>query len=360
MNKNKKIALVSAVIVLFLIAYLQLSKDEEKTSYHRESLPVNTFTIHIQDSYKAVRTFVGVVNPRQLSSIGFELGGKIEKIYVEEGDYIPEGKLIAKLDTLLLNAQREEARAQLEGRQAVYNLAQSSFKRIEEAAQSDAISQQDFDESHERLNEAKAHLEVAEAQLNKITISLKKAFLYAPFSGTIIKKNVSSGMTVDAGTPIVTIQEDTIDQVKVGVTTDIAETLTQGDSLTLTINNKPVKAVIDSILPIQESQTRTIPIILTPKVKVRPGDLVTLDHPIEIKKKGAFVPLTAMTETIRGLWAVYAIKEENDAKIAELRLVEPIYQADDKVFVEGNIQSGEKIVKDGIHRLVSGQLLKVE
>ncbi|MEM7674131.1 MAG: efflux RND transporter periplasmic adaptor subunit, partial [Verrucomicrobiota bacterium] len=64
-----------------------------------------------------------------------------------------------------------------------------------------------------------------------------------------------------------------------------------------------------------------------------------------------WVPMSALTENIRGLWSLYSINENS---ITERKVVDLIHIEDRRAFVRGNFANGETIVADGVHRLVPG------
>jgi multidrug resistance efflux pump len=71
-------------------------------------LTVNTKAAERRHGYEVQRTFVGRVEAARASELGFELGGLIEAILVDEGEEVSAGQEIARLDTERLLARREE------------------------------------------------------------------------------------------------------------------------------------------------------------------------------------------------------------------------------------------------------------
>ena len=88
---------------------------------------------------------------------------------------------------------------------------------------------------------------------------------------------------------------------------------------------------------------------------MRPGDLAELKIGVPIEAKGVWIPLSALSETVRGLWSVYTIDENGQAqqKVAEI-----LYQNQNSAFIRSNLSQGETVVTKGVHRLVPGQKLK--
>ena len=82
------------------------------------ALPVATLTAKAQPGYEARRLFVGRLEPRRQSAVGFELGGLLRSVRVDEGDQVQAGELLALLDTARLRASRRELAAALDEAEA--------------------------------------------------------------------------------------------------------------------------------------------------------------------------------------------------------------------------------------------------
>ena len=79
----------------------------------------------------------------------------------------------------------------------------------------------------------------------------------------------------------------------------------------------------------------------------------TVDEP------GFWVPLTALTESQRGLWTVFSAEALDGLYTVQPQLIEIIYQGKDSVYVRGSIKEGNLIVDSGIRRVVPGQQIDV-
>jgi multidrug efflux pump subunit AcrA (membrane-fusion protein) len=115
-----------------------------------------------------------------------------------------------------------------------------------------------------------------------------------------------------------------------------------------------------TVLPIRDPVTRTVPAIFTTTTteQIRPGDQVTFAIAAEEGKNGFWIPQTALAESDRGLWAVYAVVNDegaNNPMRIERREVELLHIDSGKVFVNGALKDGDRLVWSGIHRLVPNQ-----
>ncbi len=71
-------------------------------------LVVATQAVQEQASYVVRRSFVGRIEARRSTDMGFELGGAVLSILVDEGDRVAKGQILARVDTLRLGAKRAE------------------------------------------------------------------------------------------------------------------------------------------------------------------------------------------------------------------------------------------------------------
>ena len=127
----------------------------------------------------------GLVDIRQ-ASLSFERSGKIQDLYVDEGDKVSKGKVLARLDTRALdhqiNIQEQQclkAKANLdeitegfrveEINQAKANVTSRTYDRYENLLKSHSVSKQQRDDAYFSMKQAKGQLEEAKAVLSKLT-----------------------------------------------------------------------------------------------------------------------------------------------------------------------------------------------
>ncbi|AFY53198.1 RND family efflux transporter, MFP subunit [Rivularia sp. PCC 7116] len=375
-------------------------------------LPVKTTEIELAQNYQTTQSYTGEVVANRTSEVGFERGGKLIEILVDEGDRVSKGAVLAKLDTANLQAQRRSLvaqKAQAEARlvelkngarREQITAARARVRDIEkqlklERLKSDrrkylyeegAISREQFDEVafnsqalSERLNNArsgleellngtryeqkaaqKAAVEQLSAEISNLDITITKSVLKAPFSGTVGVRSVDEGTVVETGKSIVRLVENSNREVKIGVPINIARKLTPKSQKELEIGGKIYSARVKSILPEVDTATRTRTVILQlpSTAQVSPQEIARLKIIQNIATEGYWLPITALVKGERGLWSCYAVVDEKDGNSkVERRLIEVLETNGKRVLVRGTIQAGDAIVIDGVQRLVTGQLV---
>jgi HlyD family secretion protein len=204
--------------------------------------------------------FYGNVDIREVT-LGFRVGGRVERMLFNEGDRVESGDLLAQLDVepfeeelALREAQVaeakaklakleagtrpqeiERARAEVAARKAALENARARYGRLETLVRKDFASEQAFDNAVEQLERAKAQLraaeealklaiegprkediaaaeaalEAAQAQTEAAQTALEDASLHAPEDGVILTRAVEPGAIVSAGTPVYTLSLST-------------------------------------------------------------------------------------------------------------------------------------------------------
>jgi len=154
---------------------------------------------------------VEVLNDRKFA---FSSGGRIERMYVDEGDKVDKGDALAKLDTSALELALTQAKvglvqARVARDEAEYNLNQlkdvlhASYDRVK-------VAESAFNAAEEQIEAAGQTVAEAQKQLDEATIN-------APFDGVVARIDADEGDIVSAGTTIVYLIDPTILELKAEV-----------------------------------------------------------------------------------------------------------------------------------------------
>ena len=328
------------------------------------ALLVDSVLVEFESGYEAEDRFVGRVEAARASDLGFELAGTVASLGVDDGHQVEAGQVLAELDVARLNARRSEVAAGVAEAAATLELATLTADRMAAAQASNAVSKQQLDESQEAQISAAASLQRMNAQLEAIDVDLAKSKLVAPFSGTISVRHVDEGTIVDAGRPIFHLLETGRLEIRAGLSSRAVAGFSKGQSIIVrTAAGDEVAAVVARLLPQRDSRTRTVDVILEPEgegTSLRDGDLVDVPVKRRIEGLGFWLPRTALTESVRGLWAAYVLVPDGQADLFRLerRQLEVVEESGERVFVRGAIASGERVAAKGLQRLGAGQQVR--
>lgn len=356
--------LVGGVVLVGLggMARLTAPGDEVATTEERV-LSVAAMPANLVPGYAVPRAFVGRIEARRESRVGFELPGLVTEVRVDEGDIIRKHQVIARLDTDQLELQRQRLVGQRTELKANIELARATRARQEMLTKQGHSSRQRFDEA--RFGEAAllGRLQQVDADIAAVALDIEKSTLRAPFDAIVAVRVVDEGTVVSVGHAIVDLLEDSYPEVRIGVAGDAIAAIAVGQTHALDVRGREVPAVVRSVLPVRDRATRSVDVMLTlqaPFNGIRRGDLARLQIDRSIAEPGYWLPLTALTESVRGLWAVYvADAADGETAVLERRELEVLHQEADRVFVRGTLADGERVVVGGRHRLVPGQRVRV-
>ena len=351
-----------ALIALVLLMKASGSGQTEPAPTETKKNLVNTMSIQWRDQYQQKRFVVGSAEASQTTAIGFDLSGAVENIFVDEGQQVTKGQPLAQLDAKRLYAQQTELTAVLNRANSEANLAQLSLTRVVDLVEKKLESAQRLDEATESLNAAKAFVDEVLARQNRLQIEIQKTRLFAPYSGSIVRRHVDIGTVVATGQALFSLQQSKELEVRFALADNRAKTLTVGQNVALNILAKKVQGVVKSIAKQRRLDTRTVDVIVSlqgSEQAVQPGDILQMDIDNVVATKGFWIPRKALVSGVRGLWSLFVVESVDGQQQLTAKLVEMLYADDKKAYVRGALLEGDSVVFEGVHRLVSGQLVTV-
>ena len=258
MNKTVKIILGIAVLLalVYVLKYFKDSNAKEIIDYKTESPFFSTLDT------KIVAT--GKLNPEEEIELKPQISGIIDAIFVEEGDLVKKGDLIARIRVVPNEQALVSAKSRINSLKLSFNNAQTVFNRNKTLFDKGVISKQDFENSELSLNQSKENYEQAQDDYQIIKQgslsggSSANTTIVAQIPGTILEIPVREGDQViqsnnfNAGTTIATVAdmsqmifEGKVDESEVGK-------LEEGKDIIVVlgaINEKEFPAVLTFVAP---------------------------------------------------------------------------------------------------------------
>lgn len=186
--------------LFFLIAFLNSSCGKKEspaaaTVATNEAIPVRTAPVQQKTWSIPIRTS-GWVTSTAEQRLSFKIGGIIRKIYVEEGDVVRAGQLLAVLDKTEIDAQVTQAQQMLTKAERDLGRAEGLFK--------------DSSATLEILENARTGREMAKENARVATFNQQYAEIRATKGGKIIKKLMNEGEVTGPGTPVLVLFKQAI------------------------------------------------------------------------------------------------------------------------------------------------------
>lgn len=353
--------IAAALTTVTITGALHWRAANSHSDYERMAMPVETVEFRLQDSYQSESRYLGLIEAGKRSELSFELPGKLQRLNVDEGDRVNAGDIIASLDSSALQARRAATKALLQRARADLELAQLQSRRQAELLAKGSVSQSRYDETRLRVDALQAQVQASEAQLRSIDIDLEKSHLRAPFDGAIAQRFVDEGSIVNPGSPVLRLLSETAPKAVIGVSPAVSEKLLTDEHYSLSLRGEVIAAKLLSLRPDVDPVTRTAQAVfqLQDGNRVYDGEPVRLLLQQERELRGAWLPLTALAESARGLWSVMVVDDAADSAVVMREVVEVINIEGNRAYVNGTVADGAQVVASGITRLAPGSAVSI-
>jgi HlyD family secretion protein len=210
-RKRKIIILVSAVALLGIIIVVSIlagGKDEPE---------VTTVVVTVRPELRSTVTASGEVRPIQFINLTSEVAGRIEEIYVKEGQPVTKGQQLVRLDPTQL--QSNEA-AQAAGLQAALSDTQNARTQVIASQNGVATAQQSLSVAEASLAQARQQVVSAQTGVDRAQVDLNTAQRELKRTTELVESNVASRAEYDAA-------RDRFEQARVALRTAQANLETQ-------------------------------------------------------------------------------------------------------------------------------------
>ncbi len=318
---------------------------------------------------------LGRLVPRQAGVVAARTSGAIERFVVEVGDRLNAGDPIAHLDEERLKAIRDDAaaaldnaKANLQVRDAELNLERQNLKRIEGLKGSSAFSGARFEDQLQTVNAATARITVAKALVNRAQsaltlaeIDLRYTTVAAPYDGVVTQRLTETGAFVSLGDPVVRMIADSDLEVEADVPANRLAGLTPGSTVEITLDSGTHRytARVRAIVPSENPLTRTRPVRFVPDLSGNGANLaaeqsVTVLVPVSAPREVMTVHKDAILR--RGDGTTVFVIVDGKAEVREVTLGEA---SGARFEVISGLEDGEQAVIRGNERLRPGQEVQV-
>ncbi|MGQ1891831.1 efflux RND transporter periplasmic adaptor subunit [Thermophagus sp. OGC60D27] len=296
------------------------------------------------------RSFNAVIEENRQSSMAFRVGGILEEVYFDEGDFVKRGEVLAELD-------QRDYQTQLAAAEAQYHQAKGELERYTELYKQNKLPANTYEKIETAFKAAKSNWENARN-------ALADTRLKAPFSGFVFQKHINNHEAVAPGQPVFILIDTNILEVNFGVPESTVNELNIGQEVEVAVNSSDVRytATIKSVSH-KAGDDRLFDVRLSmenPDVtKIKPGMTarVFINKENEARKaKVLVVPTEAVffSGNQASVW-VYDAQKEN---VHQRSVVPGDISPGGMIEIINGLKTGEKIVVAGVHSLEEGQSVK--
>jgi RND family efflux transporter MFP subunit len=360
--------------------------DKPAAEAARNAAPVSVIAVAVSsaewpDAYEAT----GTVRARTTATISSKVTGYVQQVNVRAGDRVAAGQTLLTIDSrdLEANVRRAEAgRTEVQSAfseadsgmasaKANLDLAQATFKRMEDLAFKKSVSSQEFDEASARWKAAQAAYEMARArraqldskmaqveqEIRAATITRDYARVTAPFAGVVTAKTVDPGNLATPGAPLLAIEQEGAYRLEASVEESKIGAIRPGQAVEVALEalDRRLNARVSEIVPAVDAASRAyvVKIDLPPSPQLRSGMFGRALFALG-KRTVLAAPPSAVVE--RGQLQSVFVAEDGTARV---RLITIGQRSKDAVEVLSGLTAGEKVVAPVPLGLQDGARLEV-
>ena len=341
-----KIWIAVIVIVVIAVAAWALSggKKEEEINFKEEAVKTET----LQNSVTATGTIEAVTSV----TVGTQVSGIVNKLYVDYNSQVKKGQVIAELDKTNLLSELNTAKANLASATSNLSYQAANMNRYQTLYKKGLVSADEYENALLTYRQAKEQVASSKENVQKAQTNLGYATITSPIDGTVISKSVEEGQTVAASfnTPeLFTIAKD-LTNMQVVANVDEADIggVKEGDRVTFTVDAYPDDTFEGTVKQVRLEATTTNNVVTYEVVISAPNADLKL-------KPGLTANVTIYTQERSGVLAVankalrFTPTKETvgkDMKIVDCKGKNKVWTLSDKTLTAHSVPIGQT---DGVH-----------
>jgi RND family efflux transporter MFP subunit len=309
----------------------------------------------------ATRSFVGVVRPRVESDLAFRVPGKVAERLVQAGDRVKAGQPLARLDTIDLALQLEQAQAELGAAKASLISAEQEDRRIDQLRREGWSTASAAEKQKAVVEEARGRRNRAERAVSLAANSLAYATLSADADGIVTSTLVEPGQVVAQGAPALRLAKSDSQEAVAAIPEALIERVRSATARVSLWSDpsRTYEARLRELSPSADAATRTYQArftILDPPQRLDFGMTATVTLADPEADRVARLPLSALYNQGNGP-SVYVVDPASGA--LTLKPVEVVGYESNEVLLRGGLAPGEMAVTLGVQKLDPAQRVRI-
>lgn len=342
-------------IFLFIIVGLALTlfwincRQENEEPKKDEVVYVELAQIDNKEMSQSIHTH-GRISSKKEIKLSFKINGIIRDIYVDEGQAVKKGRLLARLDLSEIESQVRQA-------QSAFDKAQRDLQRAEDLYKEKAVTL-------EQLQNIQTAHQVALSQLQAAEFNLRYSEIHAPSKGRILRRLMEENEMVSAGMPIfffASTERDWI--IRAGVSDRDLIRLRLNDPAVVKFDAYPeetFQAHVSEIVESADPMTGTYEVELkvhSKDKKLVSGFVAQVDISPSAKQMYTIIPIEAMVEAEGQQGFIFTV--DDTAQKAKKIPMTIGFLFEDKVAVISGLEGISQVVTEGAPYLIEGTQVKI-
>ena len=252
--------LVAIIIILSVGGFMMFGRAKKDPVKNYVTVDV------LRGNISQVVTATGEIMPLNTVSVGSQVSGTIQELYVDYNSRVTKGQELLKIEPSVLQASVDEAKATLDSAISQRDYAESEFKRNQSLFEDGFIARSEMEQSKTQYEQANASVVRAQSQYDKAVTNLGYATIVSPVDGTVISRKVDKGQTVAASFQTPDLFEIAEDLTKMQIETSVSEAdigvIKEKQAVTFTVDAYPNQVFDGSVRQIRLSPTMTSNVVV--------------------------------------------------------------------------------------------------
>jgi RND family efflux transporter MFP subunit len=359
--------LMIRVILLTVLMFVLFGCDQQESSQEKIIRPITWEKVAVA-SFEQVRKISGVVQSAEETKLSFQLAGKVEQVFVNLGDKINKGDVLAQLDNRAYALNQQSSQVQLEKAQSQLVEAKNQFDRFEELAKNGLVSRAEYDSAKAKYQSASSAVDQAKTQKSIADKDLADSVLLAPYSGKITQRLIEPAMQLQIGQNAFEIAGQAGLEVQVLVPETLLANITYNKEFLIhfpfLVDAKAFGVVTEIGSKAQTANAFPVTLLINTPIKaLRAGMSAEVDFTFEGVGQSGFsgevarLPLSAVLSGEQQ--NNYVFIYEDKSKTVSKRKIQIENILNNEVLVSSGLSTGEVVATAGVHYLTDGQQVKL-
>ena len=330
---------------VMLLCVLLGACKEKKQDVVRDPVSVKVLTLDTMNDV-FIRTYVGEIEPKETVSLSFPAGGKVEQVFVHEGDVVRTGQKLVTVNRSMAQNAYNSAKAQLEQ-------AEDAYERLKKVYEQGSLAEVKWVEMLTALEKARSLEQIAKKQLDDCA-------LIAPRSGVIGECHAKTGGSLIPGEPVIAIMDVSSLMLTFSVPESEIASVEEGDVVDIVVpalNDMSIKATISerSMNASKLSHSYDVKVAMPGGINELLPGMVCKVMLKQDDGRGIVVPAKCVQTRPEGQ-SVWVIRQGK----AERRLVHSSAFVANGVLISSGLNPGDSVVTAGMQKLYGGAAVIVE
>jgi len=345
MKKLKFRVIIPILLAVLCIACNQKKNENVETSQQitkNDTIAIKVTEVHEQ-SVAQIFEYTAVVRAEATNNIAPTIPGRIDKIFVEVGDFVSVGQKLVQMDA----TQLRQLKTQLD------NL-QENFNRLDELYKVGGVSKAEWDN-------LKTQLDVAQNSYNNLCDNTQ---LLSPINGVVTLRNYDSGDIYPGNPlmPVIQIQQIRPVKLQINVSESQYNDFKKGMPAKILIDilgTQEINGRVSLIYPTLDARTHTFPVEITipnENIKVRPGMYARTIFNLGNRNNVVVSDNAIVKQPGSGDRFVYVLNEDNTVSYIKVTLGRRL---DTNYEIVSGLKEGDKVAVTSLTKLKDGINVRV-